>query len=123
MARKYVGCLVLSAMVLALGKVAIAQEMKAAKTVQGEILDMACYLDHGAKGDKHKDCAEMCIKGGAPMGLLTSDGSVYLLVESHSKKAAYDSLKDMAAEQVKVTGVEQTRGGIRGIVVESATKA
>src|SRR5579863_987519 len=99
------------------------KEMTAPKTVQGEVLDMNCYMDHGAKGEKHKDCAAMCVKDGAPMGLLTTDGKVYLLVENHSKKEAYDSLKNMAAEQVKVTGSERSRGGITAVSVDSVTKS
>src|SRR5436305_15348752 len=66
-------------------------------TMKGEIVDLACYLGHGASGAKHKDCAEMCIKGGAPMGLLTRDGKTILLVEDHAKKDAYESLKGMVA--------------------------
>ena len=28
------------------------------KSIKGEIVDLMCYLDHGAKGEKHKGCAE-----------------------------------------------------------------
>ena len=42
------------------------------KTVTGEILDMKCYMTSGAHGEGHKDCAAMCIKGGAPMGILAT---------------------------------------------------
>jgi hypothetical protein len=123
MDKKWIMGLVMSLGVLGMSRPVFAADTKATTTVQGEVLDMSCYLDHGAHGDKHKDCADMCIKGGSPMGLLTTDGSVYLLVESHSKKAAYESLKGMAADQVKVTGVQQERGGVKGIVVDSVTKA
>ena len=36
------------------------------QTVKGEIVDLMCYLDHLAKGEKHKGCAEKCIKVGGP---------------------------------------------------------
>ena len=29
----------------------------AEKTVTGELVDMGCYVGHGAKGEKHVDCA------------------------------------------------------------------
>ena len=29
---------------------------------------MACYIDHGATGEKHADCAKKCITGGLPQG-------------------------------------------------------
>jgi len=87
------------------------------KTISGEVLDMSCYMAKGAKGDGHKDCAAACIKGGAPMGLLTSDGKVYLLVENHDKKDAYAEAKNHAGAQVTVTGTVAEKGGMMGIIV------
>jgi len=92
------------------------------QTLTGELLDLACYVGHEAKGDKHKSCAQACISGGAPMGLLTSDGHVYLLVENHELKKPYEELKTKAAEQVKVTGTVQERGGLPAIVVTAVAK-
>ena len=88
-------------------------------TVTGEVLDLACYMAHEGKGEKHKSCAQACIKGGAPIGVLTADGQVYLLVEDHSAKQPYETLKTKAAEQAKVTGTLQERGGLRALVVAS----
>lgn len=93
-------------------------------TVKGELLDMDCYMASGAHGDNHKSCAEMCVKGGAPMGVLTSDGKVYLLVSGHDKKEPYDELKKHAGEEVTVTGTLAEKDGIKGIVVsEVKTKS
>ncbi len=55
-----------------------AQKTPKQVTVTGEIVDLACYLDHGARGMKHQQCALTCLKNGEPMGLLTSEGKVYL---------------------------------------------
>ena len=88
------------------------------QTLTGELLDLACYVGHEAKGEKHKSCAQACISGGAPMGLLTADGKVYLLVENHELKKPYEDLKTKAAEQVKVTGTVQERGGLPAIVLD-----
>ena len=88
------------------------------KTVSGEVLDMACYMAKGAHGEKHKGCAAACIKGGAPMGLLTSDGKIYLLVENHDKKEAYAKVKDHAGEKITVKGTASTKGGLQGLVVD-----
>lgn len=90
--------------------------------IQGEVVDMACYMGHEAMGPKHKDCAEMCIKNGMPVGLVTKSGEVYLLVEDHTNKDAYQNVKGWAAEQVKVTGDLHKRGGVQAIVVEKAQK-
>ena len=54
-----------------------------AKSVTGEVVDLMCYLDHGAKGEKHAGCAEKCIKSGGPVGLLTKDNQLYLVVGNH----------------------------------------
>ena len=86
-------------------------------TVTGELLDMDCYMASGAHGDGHKSCADMCIKGGGPMGVLTSDGKVYLLLADDSKKDAYEETKKHAGEQVTVTGVVAEKDGIKGLVV------
>ena len=67
------------------------------KTLQGEILDMSCYIGEEAHGAKHKGCAVKCLKSGASMGLLTSDGQVYLLVEDHGAAKVYSQLKNWAA--------------------------
>ncbi|SRR5258708_7389450 len=108
--------------------VLFAHEMGAEKgegdiTVQGEVVDLACYMGHEAKGAKHKDCGDMCLKGGMPMGLLTDKGAVYLLLEDHTNKEAYQSLKAKAAENVRVMGDLHKRGGIQAITVEKAEKA
>ena len=79
-------------------------------TVTGEVLDMACYLDHGAHGDKHADCAKMCISSGLPVGIKSADGTVYLLIGEH--KPANAMLADYAAKTVTVRGKLATRDGM-----------
>jgi len=90
---------------------------KKTMTITGEVLDMACYMASGAQGEGHKSCASSCINSGSPMGVLTSDGKVYLLVENHDKKDAYAAAKKYAGEQITVTGTFSDRGGINGLVV------
>lgn len=86
-------------------------------SVKGELLDLDCYMASGAHGNDHKSCADMCINGGAPMGILTKEGKVYLLVAGHNKKEPYDELKKHAGEEVTVTGTVNEKDGIKGIVV------
>ena len=99
-------------------------QSKETTTVKGELLDMDCYMASGAHGDSHKSCADMCIKGGAPMGVLTSDGKVFLLVAGHDKKEPYEELKKHAGGEVTVTGALNEKDGIKGLVVtEVKTKS
>src|SRR2546423_897777 len=60
---------------LACAPLAIAQEHEhgddaaASKEVTGEVVDMMCYVDHNALGEKHgQSCGAKCIKSGGPGG-------------------------------------------------------
>lgn len=84
-----------------------------AVTVRGEIIDMVCYLDHGATGAKHADCAKTCITSGLPVGLKTRDGKIYLLVGEH--KPINKTLAPLAAQTVTVKGKVVSRDGFNMI--------
>lgn len=98
-------------------------EMTAAEggsvTLEGEVLDMVCYIGHEGQGKKHAKCAKACLLKGAPSGLLTEDGSVYLLVEDHHAPRPYEALRRLGGERVKVTGKLQRKKGVQGVVVEA----
>jgi|SRR5262245_1474099 len=93
------------------------------KTVTGEVVDMGCYLGHAARGEKHVSCATKCINNGMPMGLLTSNGTLYLLTLNHDNADPYNSLKNMAGKNVTVTGELMSRSGIQGIDVSAVRPA
>jgi len=95
-----------------------AHAQQGSSSITGEVLDMSCYMKSGAHGDGHKDCAAGCIKGGSPMGILTSDNKVYLLVENHDKAAAYAEAKKHPGEQVTVTGTVSEKNGINAIIAD-----
>ncbi|HRC26260.1 MAG TPA: hypothetical protein PKX87_02380 [Alphaproteobacteria bacterium] len=82
-------------------------------SVKGEIVDMACYLDHGATGAKHAPCAKTCITSGLPVGLKAEDGKLYLLIGEH--KPINASLADVAAKTITVKGKLVSRDGINMI--------
>ena len=95
----------------------------AMKTVTGEVVDMGCYLGHAARGEKHVSCATKCLNNGMPMGLLTSNGTLYLLTLNHDNADPYNSLKNMAGKNVTVTGEVMARSGIQGIDVSAVRPA
>jgi hypothetical protein len=95
----------------------------AASTITGEVVDTGCYLDSAERGAKHVSCATKCIAQGMPMGLLTSDGTVYLLTLNHDNPDPYNKLKSLAGKTVSVTGPVMTRGGMKGIDVSSVRSA
>ena len=59
----------------------------ASKELTGEIVDMMCYVDHNAIGEKHANCGEKCIKNGGPVGIL-SDGKAILVVGAQEPAGA-----------------------------------
>lgn len=92
-------------------------------SVKGEVLDLSCYMKSGAKGPDHKSCATGCLSKGNPIGILSSDGKVYLVVEDHKNAKPYEELKALAAEQVTVTGTFQDKNGLPGIVLAKTEAA
>ncbi len=90
-------------------------EMTVKKTVTGEVVDMGCWLGHEARGAKHVSCATKCLNQGMPMGLLTRNGTLYLVTLDHDNADPYNNLKGMAGKDVSVTGSILTRSGIKAI--------
>ncbi len=90
------------------------------QTITGEVVDTGCYLGHSARGAKHVECATKCIAQGMPMGLLTSNGTLYLLTLNHDNADPYNQLKELAGKTVSVTGVVMSRSGMKGIDVSEA---
>lgn len=86
-------------------------------TVQGEIVDMACYMAKGSKGSAHKACAQLCAKKGVPIGVLTENGELYLLLDDHNNPDPYDAAKKLAGERAEVVGKKFSKQGVASIVV------
>ena len=88
-------------------------------TVQGEIVDMACFMSKGSRGASHKSCAQMCAKKGVPIGVLTDAGDVFLLLDDHNNPDPYDAAKKLAGDRAEVSGKKFSKPGVTGIVVGS----
>ena len=93
-----------------------------AASLSGELVDMACFMKHDGKGEKHAKCAQMCVKGGAPLGMLTAEGQVYLLVNEHGNEKPFAAAKLLAGGNAKVTGLVVSRGGVQAIIVAKVEK-
>jgi hypothetical protein len=104
---------------LAVSPLALAQEHEhgkqdltaaAEKTVTGEVVDMMCYVDHNAVGEKHgQSCGAKCIKSGGPVGIVEND-KAYLVVGEH--KPMNDQLAEYCGKTVTLKGKMAERGGI-----------
>ena len=83
------------------------------RKLTGEVLDLACYVDHNATGEKHADCARKCIASGLPVGLKAEDGKTYLLIGEHVP--LNKELAQYAAKKITVEGKVTSRDGINMI--------
>jgi hypothetical protein len=94
----------------------------------GEIVDFSCYLQLGKHGEKHRSCGQKCVNNGQPIGLLTRDGTLYMLMpEEHDPRRdggvdAKASASDHMGHIVEVNGTEASVNGYRGIFVQGLTK-
>lgn len=84
-------------------------DASASKEVTGEIVDLMCYIDHSATGEKHAACGSKCIKGGGPVGIV-ENGKAYLVVGEH--QPINDQLADSCGKTITLKGKLAERGGM-----------
>ncbi len=82
-------------------------------TITGKVIDLACYLDHGAIGQNHADCAKRCIESGLPVGLKGKDGRIYLLIGN--PQILNRQLAPYAQKVITLTGKIVSRDNMSGI--------
>jgi hypothetical protein len=97
-------------------------------TVVGEIVDFSCYLQVGKHGEKHRSCGQKCVQNGNPAGLLTKEGTLYMLMaEEHDpRRDGGVSLEQVAADHmghiVEVNGTEASVNGYSAIFIQGLKK-
>jgi hypothetical protein len=120
--RRILAGLAAAAIVLALGAPAFA----ATETIQGQVVDQACYkmdksntgVDHKMPKGDTKDCAIGCAKAGRPLAVLTADGKVYeiaggLAADKNAKLIPH------IAHTVEITGDVMNHDGKMMITADS----
>jgi len=105
---------------LAMAQMSFAEEGKAekksAKTSKYEVVDVACFVAKGEKGEKHKECAMKCISGGGELALL-SNGKLYIPVDKDFKSAR-DKFVSKGGDVVDVAGKKISKGGVNYLQIE-----
>jgi hypothetical protein len=97
-------------------------------TLVGEIVDYSCYLQLGKHGTKHRDCGQKCLRNGMPIGLLTKDGKLYLLMEEEhdERRDGLTNFREAAIEHLayvmEVTGTLSEVEGQRALYVRGFVK-
>lgn len=97
-------------------------------TLVGEVVDISCYMQLGKHGAKHRSCGQKCVQNGEPVGLVTKDGTLYMLMpEEHDpRRDGGVDIKTAGAqymgEIIKVNGTETRIEGYRAVYVPGLKK-
>lgn len=87
--------------------------------LQGEIVEVGCYLRDGHRGEAHKGCALACLQNGGQLGLLEDDsGVLYPLAGAHPASDPSAAARELIAARVTVRGRVHERAGSRVLVIE-----
>jgi hypothetical protein len=97
------------------------EKAPAEATLQGEVVDLHCYLTRGARGSQHAGCANACIGRGVTPGFVAEDGRVFLLL-AEKPFSAKDTVAGLAGETVRVRGTIVERDGVRGLQLKAAER-
>lgn len=105
------------------GAHADARHGKAEKvTVTGEIIDSWCYLTEimYPLGTAHHQCAVWCAAGGIPVGILSDDGTPYILLsfQGDGQSAANPALLDLQTHHVVLEGQAFERDGMHYLLAD-----
>jgi hypothetical protein len=117
--------IVTAAGIIAIAAIAGADDGKVAQTkqtsqqtIKGEIVDTHCYLSRGAKGEEHAGCGNACIARDVPAGLLTADGTLYLLLNEKSSSVK-DKVAGKVGKMVTAHGKIVERNGLKAFQLTS----
>jgi len=106
-------------------KAAVAPKSGAAssiRTIVGEVVDPACWVVNGAKGETHKECLLACAKAGQVLAILEAKtNKLYLIATDNPGEDPNKGVIDFAAQKVTVTGKFYTRGGVTAVKISSIT--
>ena len=87
-------------------------------TLTGQIVDLHCYTSRDAKGEDHAGCANACISRDVPAGLLTEDGTLYLLLNEKSNSVK-EKIAGKAGKKVTAKGKVLERSGMKVLQLET----
>jgi hypothetical protein len=92
----------------------------ASKTIIGEVVDPACWIVNGAKGEAHKECALACAKAGQVLGILErKTNKLYLIATERPGEDPNKGLIDYCGQSVSAKGRVFSRGGFTAIQLVS----
>jgi len=115
--RRFVAAAALT-MLVTLAAFAATPQMMEPKTINGTVIDTACYAA-GKHGPEEAGCTKMCLNMGVPASFLTDSGEVLVLLPpaDEGQMEAFKSLKSHAAQEVAITGMVLERDGLKAMMV------
>ncbi|MDO9460263.1 MAG: hypothetical protein Q7N95_09155 [Alphaproteobacteria bacterium] len=99
-------------------------------TLEGELIDSFCYLSgvmggpDATLGTAHHHCALWCAAGGVPVGLLTGDGKVYLVLGEGDDTTSVTApgLFENQSHRITVEGRAFERDGMNYLIIAKVLK-
>lgn len=94
--------------------------------IKGEIIDTWCYLSgvmggqDAVVGTAHHTCALWCAAGGIPVGVLTEEGEIYMVLKLKGEEvlAKSDTIMEIQSDAITAKGMHYVRDGVNYIIVE-----
>ena len=102
-----------------------AVEAKAVE-IKGEVIDTWCFFsgvmggEDAVIGTAHHTCALWCAAGGIPVGVLTEDGEVFMVLkyEGQDPLERNDTIMEVQSDTITAKGMHYVRDGVNYLVVE-----
>jgi len=98
-------------------------------TVEGEVIEVSCYVQLGKRGEKHIPCGTKCLQHGQPVGIVDDKGEMYtLFVEQHDprrdgKADLLATFVPLLAKRVKVSGMLNEQKSVKALYIDDSALA
>lgn len=111
-------------LVLSIGAGALRAADPPEVTITGEIIDSACYIKTGARGESHRVCAQKCGDAGIPLALVEDGtGTVVWIFSVDDMETPNAKLRPFAGRRVTIAGTWAERGGAKILLLKSVKAA
>ena len=89
-------------------------------TVTAEVIDSACYIKSGARGETHRACAQKCGDAGIPLALVEDGTGVVVWIASvDDMETPNAKLRPFAGRRVTIAGTWAELGGAKILLLRS----
>ena len=86
-------------------------------SMQGEIVDIACYFRHDSSGPEHTKCAVYCANLGMPLAFLEEETGELFVVLPSGHADPKEVVLPHLGQAVSVEGILWSSGGLTGIEI------